>query len=154
MDDDRNNNAVPFRLPVRAKLIALWNLLLEIIAGVPYIFLMSWVGDDWGAGAAIIGGLLFAAAHTAGSVFSYRHYERKYGIVEWRFVLLNVLPLLILAAGIYVVLYMKGRYGTLSFGAALVFGAFSVCFGGYSAVYGAMLSAALGIRHKLERRRT
>lgn len=50
------------------KVIALLNVLFEIAVGVPYIFLMSWVGDDFGAVGAVIGGLVFAAAHTAASV--------------------------------------------------------------------------------------
>lgn len=150
--DENNNNPSPFRLPFRAKLIALWNFLFEIIAGVPYICLMSWVGDDWGAWAAILGGVLFALAHTVAAVFSFGHYERKYRMDEWEYELLNVLPLFIISVVTFWVVTNCDVIHDL--GTGLIVTVLCLAFGGYSIVWCGFLCAALGIRHKLERRRS
>lgn len=150
--DERRESPRP-RLPLGAKLIALRNLLFEIIVGVPYVFLMAWVGDDFGAGAVIICSLIFAAAHTAASVVLYGRYKRKYGVAEWKYALLNALPALILGAMICVVIYLMGQYKTLDFGTAILIGIPAECFAGYSAVYGALLSVALGIRYSVKKKR-
>lgn len=86
------------RLPVAAKLAALWSLLFGLFAGIPFILFNALLGDDWGAGAVVIAALLFVCAHTAASAVSFGRYERKYGVSEWKFVLLNALPLLALGA--------------------------------------------------------
>ncbi len=141
------NNSERPRLPVSAKLFALWSLLFGLIVGVPYIFLMAWFGDDFGAGAVIVCGLLFACIHTAASAVSFRRYKRKYGVSVWQFVLLSVLPLLALGAVSYLTAWAVGGWD------GLFFAIFAVCYGGYSVVYGALLSAALGIGHLIERGR-
>lgn len=133
-----------------AAIIALWNMLFEIIAGAPYIGFMSWVGDDFGAGGAIIGGLVFAAAHTAASTALYKKYE-QHGVPEWKFVLLNALPMFIICAMMFFVLRYLSEYGSLGFGAAIFFGILIVCFVGYSVVYGVILSITLGIRHSVKK---
>ena len=148
--DENNNNISPFRLPFRAKLIALWNFLFEIIAGVPYICLMVWVVDDWGAWAAILGGVLFALAHTVAAVFSFGHYERKYRMDEWEYELLNVLPLFIISVVTFWVVTNCDVIHDLGTGLIVVI--LSFCFGVYSMVWCGFLCAALGIRHRLERR--
>ena len=148
--DENNNNISPFRLPFRAKLIALWNFLFEIIAGVPYICLMVWVVDDWGAWAAILGGVLFALAHTVAAVFSFGHYERKYRMDEWEYELLNVLPLFIISVVTFWVVTNCDVIHDLGTGLIVVI--LSFCFGVNSMVWCGFLCAALGIRHRLERR--
>ena len=139
------------RLPVGAKLLALWNLLFELIVGVPYIFLMSWVGDDFGAAAAIIGGLLLASVHTAASAVSFKRYKRKYGVSAWKFVLLNALPLFLI--GTLIFLAAQTEAFTVDFGTAILLAVFCVCFLGYSAVYAALLSIALGIKRAVDGRK-
>lgn len=128
-------------LPRGAKLLALWSGLFGLVVGVPFILLMSWVGDDFGAGAVVICGLLFAYAHTAASAVSFKRYRRKYDVFAWQFVLLCVLPLLALGAVSYLTAWAVGGWD------ALFFALFALCYGGYSVVYGALLSAALGIKH-------
>lgn len=139
------------RLPVGAKLLALWNLLFELIVGVPYIFLMSWVGDDFGAAAAVIGGLLFACAHTAASVVSFKRYKRKYEVSAPKFVLMDALPLFIIGALIFLITHMEAF--TADFGTAILLAVFCVCFSGYSIVYAALLSAVLGIKFTIAKRK-
>lgn len=129
------------RLATRAKLIALWNLLFGLVVGVPFVLLMSWVGDDFGAGAVVICGLLFACAHTAASAASFKRYKRKYGVSAWQFVLLCVLPLLALGAVSYLTAWAVGGWD------ALFFAIFALSYGGYAVVYGVLLSAVLGIMH-------
>lgn len=140
------DNPEPPRLATRAKLIALWNLLFGLVVGVPFIFLMSWVGDDLGAVAVVIGGLLFACAHAAASAVSFTRYKRKYNVSAWQFVLLCVLPLLALGAVSYLTALAVGGWDSL------FFAIFALCYGGYSVVYAALLSAALGIMHAVGKR--
>ncbi len=83
------DNPVPPRLATGAKLIALWNLLFGLVVGVPFVLLMSWVGDDFGTGAVVICGLLFACAHTAASSVSFKRYKRKYEVSAPKFVLIS-----------------------------------------------------------------
>lgn len=139
------------RLPLGAKLLALWNLLFELIVGVPYIFLMSWVGDDFGAAAAIIGGLLFACAHTAASAAAFKRYKRKYEVSAPKFVSMNALPLFLIGALIFLTEKMEAF--TADFGTAILLAVFCVCFMGYSVVYAALLSAVLGIKHAVGKRK-
>lgn len=142
------DNPEPPRLSAAAKLIALWNLLFELIVGVPYIFLMSWAGDDFGAGAVVICGLLFACAHTAASAVSFKRYNRKYGVSAVKFVLLNALPLFLICAVRYAAALM-GIYitTTIDRGTGILLAVLYTGFFGYSVVYAALLSAALGIMH-------
>lgn len=136
----------PPRLATGAKLIALWNLLFELIVGVPFIFLMSWVGDDFGAGAVVICGLLFACAHAAASAVSFKRYNLKYGVSAVKFVLLNALPLFLIGAVRYAAALM-GIYITTDLGTGILLAVLYTGFFGYSVVYAALLSAALGIMH-------
>ncbi|MDE6727970.1 MAG: hypothetical protein K2J80_08535 [Oscillospiraceae bacterium] len=145
------DNPEPSRSTAAAKLIALWNLLFELIVGVPFIFLMSWVGDDFGAGAVVIGGLLFACAHTAASTVSFKRYERKYEVSAPKFVTLNALPLFLIGAVIYFAGW-SGLIVTNNFGIGIMLAVFCVCFLGYSVVYAALLSAMLGIKHAVGKR--
>lgn len=137
---------MPKRLPRGAKLLALWSALFALVVGVPFVLLMSWVGDDFGTGAVVICGLLFACAHTAASAVSFKRYKRKYGVFAWQFVLLCVLPLLALGAVAYLTARAVGGWD------ALFFAIFALCYGGYSVVYGALLSAVLGINHAVEKK--
>lgn len=145
------------RLPIAAKLIALWNLLFELVVGVPYIFLMLWVGDDFSMEAVVICGFLFAIVHTAASACSFGRYNRKYGVSEWKFVLLNVLPLLFILCSVWGVLWFLVsvlKVGlTFSIGFVILMLVFTVCFAGYSVVYGVFLSMSLGVRFAVCRKR-
>ncbi len=125
-------------LPTAVKLIALWSLLFGIVIGVPFIFLMSWLGDDWGAGAVVIAVLIFACAHSAASALLFRRLGRKYGVSRWKFVPLSVLPLL--AAGIimYLTAYFIGDWS------GLIWAFLGIPFAGYSVVYAVLLSVLLG----------
>lgn len=143
------------RLPIAAKLIALWNLLFELIIGVPFIFLMAWLGDDCGAGAVVVATLLFVCAHTAASAVSFRRYKLKYKIPAWKFVLLNALPLLFIGALAFVIPWLVPIFGfNFGLGDAIFFVILSVCFSGYSVVYGVLLTAVLGIGHLIERKKS
>lgn len=125
-------------LPIAAKLTPLWSLLFGVVIGVPFIFLMSWLGDDWGAAAVVIAALIFACAHSAASALLFRQLGRKYGVSKWKFVLQSVLPLL--AAGIimYLTAYFIGDWS------GLTWAVFGICFAGYSVVYAVLLSMLLG----------
>lgn len=144
------------RLPRSSKFIALWNLLFELIIGIPFLGLMAVVGDDHGGGAVIFCGLLFAFAHMIISVtLFYRHYCEN-GVPAWKFVLLNVLPLLIIGAVLILIPILSETTALfddldLSLGFLLYSGFLGICFGGYSIVYGALLSAVLGIGHLTKR---
>lgn len=144
-------------LPIAVKLIALWNLLFELVVGVPYIFLMLWVRDDFGMEAVVICGFLFAVVHTAASACSFGRYNRKYGVSEWKFVLLNVLPLLFILCSVWgVLLFLVSvlKVGlTFSIGFVILMLVFTVCFAGYSVVYGVFLFMSLGIRFAVCRKR-
>lgn len=128
-------------LPRGAKLLALWSGLFGLVVGVPFVLLMSWVEDDFGTGAVVICGLLFACAHTAASAVSFKRYKRKYGVSAWQFVLLCVLPLLALGAVSYLTAWAVGGWD------ALFFAIFALSYGGYAVVYGVLLSAVLVIMH-------
>lgn len=143
---------MPKRLPRGTKLLALWNLLFELIVGVPFIFLMSWVGDDFGTGAVVICGVLFACAHTAASAVSFNRYKRKYEVSAPNFVTLNALPLFLIGAVIYFAGW-SGLIVTNNFGIGIFLAVFCACFLGYSAVYAALLSAVLGIKHAVGKRK-
>lgn len=129
------------RLATRAKLLALWSGLFGLVAGVLFVLLMSLVGDDFGAGAVVICGLLFACAHTAASAVSFKRYKRKYDVFAWQFVFLCALPMLALGAVAFITATAFSGWD------ALFFAIFALCYGGYSVVYGALLSAVLGIMH-------
>lgn len=144
---------MPKRLPRGTKLLALWNLLFELIVGVPFIFLMSWVGDDFGTGAVVICGVLFACAHTAASAISFKWYKRKYGVSAPKFVLLNALPLFLIGAVVYFTVW-SGLVVISDFVIAILLAVFCACFWGYSVVYAALLSAVLGIMHAVGNGRT
>lgn len=126
-------------LPIAAKLTPLWSLLFGIVIGVPFIFLMSWLGDDRGAAAVVIAVLIFACAHSAASALLFGRLGRKYGVSKWKFVPLSVLPLL--AAGIimYLTAYFIGDWS------GLTWAVFGICFAGYSVVYAVLLSMLLGV---------
>ena len=124
--------------------MALRNLLLELVVGIP--FFLCCVHSDNGM-AIYIGGLIFAACHTAFSVFAYGHYKRICGIAEWKYVLLNMLPLIILAALAFVVMII----GLREVGAVLTVGFISIFSALYSVLYGALLSIVLGIRRRIKR---
>lgn len=124
--------------------MALRNLLLELVVGIPF-FLCCVHGDN---GVAIyIGGLIFAACHTAFSVFAYGHYERLCGIAEWKYVLLNMLPLIILAALGFAVMII----GLLEGESFLYIGFFSIFSALDSVLYCALLSMVLSIRRVIKR---
>lgn len=79
-------------------------------------------------------------------------YEQQ-GVPEWKFVLVNVLPMIILCAAVYAVMNLTSEYGSLGFGTVVFFGILIACFAGYSTVYGAVLSITLGIRHSKRKMR-
>lgn len=142
------------RLPISGKLIALWNLLFELIVGIPFFGLMAVVGDDSGGGAAVIGGLLFACVHTAASAVAFNRFYCKHGgVPAWKFVLLNVLPLLIIGAVLILIPILSETVAVFDFFSldfVLLSGVFGICFSGYSVLYGALLSAVLGIGNLIE----
>lgn len=132
------------RLAAAEKLIVLWNLLFELVVGVPFIILMA----DFGASTRVFGGLLFVCAHTAASAVSFKRYKRKYGVSAPKFVSLNALPLFLIGA----VMYVAGLVSK-DLGITLLFGVFCVCFLGYSVVYASLLSAVIGIMHAVGKRK-
>ncbi len=132
-------------LPAAAKLTALCSLLFGIVAGVPFIILMSWLGDDWGAGAVVIAAAVFACAHAAVSAVLFRRLGRKYGVSEWKFVPLSVLPLFAIGVVLFLAAFLIGGWS------GLFLAILGVCFAGYSTVYAALLSAALGIGRMIGR---
>lgn len=132
------------RLATRVKLIALWNLLFGLVVGVPFVLLMSWVGDDCGSGAVVICALLFACAHTTASAVSFKRYRLKYNAFVWQFVLLCVMPLLVLGAVSYITAWAVGGWDSI------FFAIFALSCGGYSVVYGVLLFAVLGIMHAVK----
>lgn len=127
------------KLPIAAKLTPLWSLLFGGVIGVPFIFLMSWLGDDWGAGAVVIAALIFVCAHSAGSALLFRRLGRKYGVPKWKFVPLSVIPLLAVGVIMYTAASFIKGWSSLSWAV------FGVCFAGYSVVYAALLSMLLGV---------
>lgn len=135
------------KLPLGAKLLALWSGLFGLVAGVPFVLLMSLVGDDFGAGAVVICGLLFACAHTAASAVSFKRYKRKYDVFAWQFVFLCALPMLALGAVAFITATAFSDWD------ALFFAIFALCYGGYSVVYGALLSVVLGIMYARGKRK-
>lgn len=132
-------------LPVAAKLAALWSLLFGLFVGIPFIFFNAWLGDDYGAVAVVIAALLFVCAHTAASAVSFGRYKRKYNVPARKFVLLNALPLLALGAVSFLAAWTVGGWD------GLFFAIIAICYGGYSVVYGVLLTAALGIEHLIKK---
>lgn len=129
--------------PSSAMPMAFRNLLLELVIGIPF-FLCCERGDN--GAALIIGGLVLAAGHTAFSTLVYGHYKRLCGVAEWKYVLLNVLPLiafavLAFAAGVISVNFDIDFFPYFS---AYFFSIFSAM---YAMLYCALLSLVLGIRH-------
>lgn len=133
-------------LPAAVKLTALGSLLFGIVVGVPFIFLMSWLGDDWGAGAVVIAASVFACAHAAASAVLFRYLGRRYGVSVWKFVPLGALPLSASGIALFLAAFIIGGWN------GFFLAIFGVCFAGYSVAYAALLSAALGISRYLERR--
>lgn len=134
-----------------AKLFWSWNLLFELVIGVPFIGLMSMFGDD--GSAVIICGLIFACVHTAASAAMFKKHYRKNGVPAWKFVLLNALPLLLISVFIYVIALLMIHVFVLDLEFILWLWYFSVSSFLYSAVYGVFLTAVLGIEHMIERSR-
>lgn len=129
------------RLAAGAKLLALWSLLFGLVVGVPFVHFMFLVGDDFGAGAVVICGLLFACAHTAASAVSFKRYKRKYDVFAPQFVFLCALPMLGLGVVSFLTAMSIGGWGGVHFGII------ALCYGGYSVVYGTLLSVVLGIMY-------
>lgn len=135
------------RLPIAAKLTALWSSLFGLFVGIPIFFFMAWLGDDFGAGTVVVSALLFVCVHAAASAVLFKRYKRKYKVPAWKFVLLNALPLLALGAVSFLTAWAVGGWDSL------LFEIFAMCYGGYFVVYGVLLSAVLGIGHLIERRK-
>lgn len=130
-------------------LLGFLSVVFAIVVGVPMIFLMAWLGDDWGAGAVAVAVSVFALLHAVGSTFAAKRYKRKYGLSAPKFVLLNVLPTLILAALVYVVIL------NLNIGwDALLWAIIAVSLGGYMIGYAVILSAVMGITHAVAGKRS
>lgn len=129
-------------------LLGVLSVAFAIVVGVPLIFLMAWLGDDWGAGAVVIAVSVFALLHAVGSTFAAKHYKRKYGLSAPKFALLNVLPPFALAVLIYVVICLAelGWNG-------LLWALIAVSLGGYMIGYAAVLSAVMGIMYAIDRKR-
>ena len=119
-----------------------------IVVGIPMVFLMAWLGDDWGAGTVVIAVSIFALLHAVGSTFAALHYKRKNELPMPKFVLLNVLPIFVLAVLLYAAAYLIGSWD------GLLFALFAVSIGGYTIGYTALLSAVMGIAYAIGRKRS
>lgn len=129
-------------------LLGFLSVVFAIVVGVPLIFLMAWLGDDFGAGAVVIAVSFFALLHAVGSTFAAKHYKRKYGLSAPKFALLNVLPPFALAVLIYVVIF----FAELGWD-GLLWAVIAVSLGGYMIGYAAVLSAVIGITYAIDRKR-
>lgn len=129
-------------------LLAVLSVVFPIAVGLPLVFLMAWVGDDFGAGAAAVSVSVFALLHAVGSTFSARRYKRKYGLSAPKFALLNILPTFALAALTYLIVIFSDMGWD-----GLVPAVIAVSFGGYMLGYAAVLSIVMGIAHIIDRKK-
>lgn len=147
------NNSGRSGLLFSTKLFWLWNLLFELITGIAFIYFMSLFHDD--GSAVIICGLIFVCVHTAASAALFKQHYCKNCIPAWKFVLLNALPLFLIGVFIYAVDgLMSEVFCVFGLDLTMALWFFSVSSFLYSVVYGVLLTAALGIGHLIERKRS
>lgn len=130
-------------------LLGILSVFFAIVAGTPLLFLMAWLGDDFGMGAVVAAMVVFVLLHAVVSTFAARRYKRKYGLSAPKFVLLNVLPTFILAMLLYVAMYFSNLGWE-----ALLWVVIAVSFGGYMIGYAAVLSIVMGIAYAVDRKRS
>lgn len=128
-------------------LLGILSIVFAIVVGFPMIFLMAWLGDDWGAGAVVVAVSIFALLHAIGSTFAAKRCKRKYGLSAPKFTLLNVLPMLATAVLILAAAYLVGDWNGVFL--ALI----ALSLGGYTIGYAAVLSAVMGIAYAISRKR-
>ena len=128
-------------------LLGVLSVVFAIVVGTPMIFLMAWLGDDWGAGAVVIAVSIFALLHAVGSTFAAKRYKRKYGLSAPKFVLLNVPPMLATAALLFAAAYLVGGWDGVFLAVA------AVSLGGYTVGYAALLSAVMRISYAIDKKR-
>ncbi|MCM1165132.1 MAG: hypothetical protein NC299_05765 [Lachnospiraceae bacterium] len=143
---DRSEKPKRASLPLRVRLTVLWSLLFGIFVGFPYIGLMAWLGDDFGAGAVVVAAAVFLCAHVTASALTFRRFSRKYHVRAWEFMLLSALPLLALGVALAAAAYIIGGWN----GVGLFI--FALCYGGYAVLYAALLSVALLCMRKFSRK--
>ncbi|MDE7362283.1 MAG: hypothetical protein K2N38_10165 [Oscillospiraceae bacterium] len=129
-------------------LLGVLSAVFAIVVGTPMIFLMAWLGDDWGAGAVVIAVSIFALLHAVCSTHAAKRYKRKYELSAPKYALLNVLPMLAIAVLLFAAAYLIGDWD----GVFLALGAISL--GGYTVGYAAVLSAVMGISYAVSRKRS
>lgn len=133
-------------------LLGVFGSILTLCFVIAEIAIIAIVGDDYGAGAAAIAALLPALGHAVTSAFAYGHFRKKHGLSAPKFVMLNALPLFLIGAVRYAAALM-GIYITADRGTGILLGVLYTGFLGYSAAYAALLSAALGIKHAVGKRK-
>lgn len=148
MDKDEFVVDAPKRpaLPLRVWLTALWSLLFGIFVGFPYIGLMLWLGDDWGALAVVFAAAVFLCAHVTASALTFRRFSRKCHIRAWEFVLLSALPLLAVGLVSFLSAFISPGLDFVEFVIICTY------YGGYTVLYAALLSVTLLCMRKFSRK--
>lgn len=135
-------------------LLGVFGSILTLCFVIAEIVIIAIVRDDYGTGAAAIVALLPALGHAVASAFAYGHFRKKHGLSAPKFVMLNALPLFLIGAVRYAAALM-GIYitTTIDRGTGILLGVLYTGFLGYSAAYAALLSAVLGIKHAVGKRK-
>lgn len=133
-------------------LLGFFASILTLCVGAVEVGVIALVGDDYGAAAAVLAAVIPAVCHVAVSALVYNRFRKKHGLSAPKFVMLNALPSLIIGALGYLVFETIRRFNGYGWdGLMEVF--LSLCIVGYSLVYTALLSAVLGIKLEVCRKK-
>lgn len=136
--------------------LAVFGSILTLCVGFAAFVIILLVGDQHGAMAAVTAALIPLAVHTAASAFVYKRFRQKCGLSAPRFVILNALPALIIGVPVFLVSFAMCNFDIIhtDYDFKGMWGAYiSLCGIGYSVVYSAVLSAVLGIKRAVGRRK-
>lgn len=136
--------------------LAVFGSILTLCVGFVEFVIIMLVGDNRGAMAAVIWALIPLAVHTAASAFAYKRFGQKCGLSAARFVMLNALPALIIGVPVFLVSFAMCNFDIIhtDYDVEGMWGAYiSLCGIGYSVVYSAVLSAVLGIKRAVGKRK-
>lgn len=126
-------------------LLGFFGSILTLCVMAIEVGIIALVGDDYGAAAAVLAAVIPVVCHVAVSALVYNRFRKNHGLSALKFVMLNALfPFIIGALG-YLVFDTIRRFNGYGWD-GLMEEFLSLCAVGYSLVYAAFLSAVLGIR--------
>ena len=133
-------------------LLGFFGSILTLCVMAVEVGIIGLIGDDYGAAAAVLAAVIPVVCHVAVSALVYTRFRKKHGLSAPKFVMLNALPTFIIGTLGYLVFETIRRFNGYGWEGILEVLA-SLCAIGYSLVYAALLSAVLGIKLAVGRKK-